>query len=51
VASARCEAADRLSFFNARSVARERFAEGFAGLAVRPRRMSRFACLRVRALA
>jgi hypothetical protein len=47
VASARCEAADRPSFFSARNVARERSADGFAE---DPRRTSRSACLRVRGL-
>ena len=47
VASARCEAADRPSFFSARNVARERLADGFAE---DPRRRSRLACVRVRGL-
>jgi hypothetical protein len=50
LASAACEAADLLSFLSARNVARERFDED-TDFADRPRRMSRVACLRVRALA
>ena len=50
LASASCEAADRSSFFSARNVARERLVDRVAERPDCPRRMSRLACLRGRAV-